>query len=172
MTSAESMPVLLMDTDVPLWIDGINLCPDKSPKFSTVDRDNVWRGLAELASNQRLKIIPFVRRELASRYPPSLERIKTWSGHRAPPKTRDVKLCYQEVTRKYGNWVDADASDPADPWLVAFAAHYGYGVLTEEKPAAKQKLKSKRPKIPDVCEAWDVRCINLDELVEHFGWLD
>ncbi len=52
----------------------------------------------------------------------------------------------------------------ADPWVIAYAKAYGGKVVTFES----SRPLSKKPKIPDVAEPFDVKCLNiwdaLDEL--------
>ena len=50
--------------------------------------------------------------------------------------------------------------DPADPWLIGCAKHYGYTLVTDQRPASTKK-------IPYVCrqQGVDVRCITGTELV-------
>ena len=45
-------------------------------------------------------------------------------------------------------------ADCADPFLIAFAAAYGYTVVTHERPAPNSRNKIK---IPDVCKAFGVK---------------
>ena len=54
----------------------------------------------------------------------------------------------------------------ADPFVVALAMVSGSTVVTEEKPRSLVN-----PKIPDVCGALSVRCINMLELIREQGWI-
>lgn len=51
----------------------------------------------------------------------------------------------------------------ADPWLIGAAATYEYTIVTYEKTNGNLSTKNKtsRPKIPDVANAFDVKCENL-----------
>ncbi|ENX33520.1 hypothetical protein F889_02181 [Acinetobacter colistiniresistens] len=52
----------------------------------------------------------------------------------------------------------------ADPFIVACAKHYNGCVVTEEC------FKENSSKIPNVCEAFDVECINLETFMQRQGW--
>lgn len=54
----------------------------------------------------------------------------------------------------------------ADPFVIALAQVSGGTVVTEEKPRSLVN-----PKIPDVCGALGVRCINMLELIREQGWI-
>lgn len=50
----------------------------------------------------------------------------------------------------------------ADGWIVAMAKKDGYTIVTDETHNANLNVRkpSKNPKVPDVADAFDVRCIN------------
>lgn len=55
------------------------------------------------------------------------------------------------------------AGSSGDAFLVATAMKYGLAVITEEKKGVPNK-------IPYVCNAMEVSCINIDELCIAEGW--
>jgi len=59
----------------------------------------------------------------------------------------------------------------ADGWLVAYAGEHGLTVVTQEVAAPESK---KEVKVPDVCEAFKVPCIDTFEMLEklnvRFTW--
>jgi hypothetical protein len=59
----------------------------------------------------------------------------------------------------------------ADGWLVAYAGEHGLTVVTQEVAAPESK---KEVKVPDVCEAFKVSCIDTFEMLEklnvRFTW--
>ena len=53
----------------------------------------------------------------------------------------------------------------ADPWVIALAMARGLSVVTCELPSG-----SRRPKIPDVCEAQGVPWLSIVDLCDAEGW--
>jgi hypothetical protein len=55
-------------------------------------------------------------------------------------------------------------SKGGDAWLIAAAKHDGGTVVSNE---SKKFPQSKKVRIPDVCEVFDVRCLSMDELIKE-----
>ena len=58
--------------------------------------------------------------------------------------------------------------EKADPWLIAIAKAHGYTIVTMEERNRNlnpSNPTSKEPRIPDVCAALGVECINLYDLM-------
>lgn len=110
--------------------------------------------------------------------------LKDWVTHLTSPNcvnpSRDQKtlIAYGKVmdflnTSKYYSNVSADLwakGTKADPWIIAYASAYNLTVVTEEKSNLRGIINSgnatrKEPKIPDVCEAMNIPCITLDEMI-------
>ncbi|MDA8349362.1 MAG: DUF4411 family protein [Pseudomonadota bacterium] len=60
----------------------------------------------------------------------------------------------------------AEFATVADGWLVAYAKEHGLTVVTQEVSAPESK---KEVKIPDVCNAFKVPCIDTFEMLESLG---
>ena len=60
----------------------------------------------------------------------------------------------------------AEFAKVADGWLVAYAAEHGLTVVTQEVAAPESK---KEVKIPDVCEAFEVPCLDTFEMMEKLN---
>lgn len=69
------------------------------------------------------------------------------------------------VNRIYPQHQASEFLSGADPWMIAHAKAYGGRVVTFEKSAAN----SKRPKIPDVCHHFRVKCLNMYEMARELG---
>lgn len=69
--------------------------------------------------------------------------------------------------RSFDEW---SLIEKADPWLIAIAKVYGYTIVTMEERDRNLNPKfptRKEPRIPDVCAALGVDCINLYELMKE-----
>ena len=67
----------------------------------------------------------------------------------------------------YDAWAEFEK---ADPWLIALAKAHDYTIVTMEERNLNLNDKnptSKEPRIPDVCMALNVECINLYELMHE-----
>ena len=81
--------------------------------------------------------------------------------------TEDVQRQLRTVLARFPRLVDtAGDRSMADPWVVAHALHTGATVVTKETPSPPG---TKRIKIPDVCRAFSVRCINDFQFVTEIG---
>jgi len=146
------------------------------PRYTNAERAAVWEGLERLAKDGRLKIIRFVKEELADHYPAILPRLDSLP-HTGCNITNRVRLAYQELIGRnpkvLEGWPHDPAHDDADPWIVAFAKTSGFTVITEEI-SAEQSSRKKRKKgmsIPDLCDAEGVKCVKLRRLATDEGWL-
>ena len=56
----------------------------------------------------------------------------------------------------------------ADPWLIAAGSLYGYPIVTNEtRNGGRQKSHpSKKTKIPDIADAFKVKCIRFIDVLE------
>lgn len=77
-------------------------------------------------------------------------------------------LQVQNILRDFPNFVDTSKTTPdADPFVIVLAGFKGWTVITSEKanldPAGK-------PKIPNVCQNRNVKCIQLLSFFREKGW--
>lgn len=69
------------------------------------------------------------------------------------------------VNENYEQYQASEFLDGADPWLIAHTKAYGGRVVTFEISAPT----SKKPKIPDVGEKFDVKCLNVYKMARELG---
>ena len=77
----------------------------------------------------------------------------------------------RDILRRFPNLVDENKTIPeADPFVIALALSKGWTVITSERPANLQANPTARPKIPDVCTHYGMKCINLIEFFREQKW--
>ncbi|MBI4296588.1 MAG: DUF4411 family protein [Chloroflexi bacterium] len=69
------------------------------------------------------------------------------------------------VEKNYPPHQASEFLDGVDPWVIAHAKVYGGKVVTFEVRAPK----SSKPKIPDICDKFDVECLNIYNMVRELG---
>jgi len=79
----------------------------------------------------------------------------------------EVQWATSEILNEFPRLVaDMSGRNHADSFVIALARVKGAVVVTNEKRARNPKT----PKIPDVCEHLDIRCIDLLNLILEKGW--
>ena len=92
-------------------------------------------------------------------------------------KTHDIRKMFKAIDREQQNSVsnilssfqgliDPNAIVGADPFVIALAMSRGWSVITSERPANP----GSRPKIPDVCRSYSIKCIGLLEFFREKNW--
>ena len=80
-------------------------------------------------------------------------------------------ISWAGVQNRYRPEALAEFATAADGWLVAYAGEHGLTVVTQEVAAPESK---KDVKVPDVCDAFKVPCIDTFEMLEQlkvrFTW--
>ncbi|TET91938.1 MAG: DUF4411 family protein [Methanomassiliicoccales archaeon] len=73
-----------------------------------------------------------------------------------------------DILARFPGLIDPTKTKPeADPFLIALAKSSGWTVVTSERPRTSPNA---RPKIPDVCKSYGIRCISLVEFFRERGW--
>jgi predicted nucleic acid-binding protein len=134
-----------------------------------------WQALAKHAGAGTLLSIDRVKKEIEN----GKDELAKWTEnhfHRSFEDTADNQVLadYQRVIQwvmgqdQYNHAAKAKFAEPdnADAWIVAYASATGCVVVTQEvaAPQAKHKIK-----IPDVCRAFRVPCINTFEMMRRLG---
>lgn len=77
-----------------------------------------------------------------------------------------VQLSVAAILAQYPNLIDVNTGrSGADPFVIALAQTSGCAVVTEEKPRSLIN-----PKIPDVCAALGIPCMNMLQVIRDEGW--
>jgi len=169
--------VYMVDCNSIMALDNAHIVPPgeppRSPAFNPAEQRTIWSGLKELIVGGRLKVIAPVRDELKRHYPAGLKRLRR-SGDISLATNNQVRAVYRSViTRHYQHWwpkLRDPKFDPADPWLVAYACHFGYVVVSQELRRREQQGTKKNHKLPDICDLETVTCWKLRELAKAEGW--
>ncbi|MHB1614148.1 MAG: DUF4411 family protein [Actinomycetes bacterium] len=74
--------------------------------------------------------------------------------------TREILAAHRRLMGKGGG------RNAADPFVIGLARVHGATVVTEETPSGNLD----KPRIPDVCEAMGVGCLNMIGFVRRQGW--
>ena len=126
----------------------------------------LWGNIESLIHQGRL-IAP---REVLHELEEQDDELLDWTKrHRIMFKDLDQRQLQlvRDILRNFPSLVDPNKMTPdADPFVIALAISERCTVITEERQANPWE----RPKIPNVCENHNVRCIRLIELFEREGW--
>jgi hypothetical protein len=78
----------------------------------------------------------------------------------------ELQASVSDIMTKYPKLVDERTTKSlADPWVCGLASVKRLAVVTEEKGGSAEK-----PRIPFVCQAESIRCLNLLEFIRELGW--
>lgn len=126
-----------------------------------------WEKLDELGAASRIFVPEAVIDETDKRS----KELNKWRKDRAYSHVgydTDIQQEARAVLESYPLLVKQTKSRfAADPFVIATAKVKGLMVLTEETPSNSVN----RPKIPDVCRALGIECINLIALIRRERWV-
>ena len=78
-----------------------------------------------------------------------------------------IQMEVKNILARYERLVDTRKNrSGADPFVIALARINNACVITGEKPTGKID----KPNIPDVCQAMNIRCINLLDFMRELKW--
>lgn len=131
-----------------------------------------WDALIDCARSNYLASLDVVDRELSGN-----DDLSQWArAHKRDlfrsTDTPDVTEAYRRViawVEHNSQYVEAAKSafaSGADGWITAFAMAHGHTVVTQEvaSPASRTNVK-----IPDVCAAMNVTCVNSVQMMRRVG---
>ncbi|MBM4135570.1 MAG: DUF4411 family protein [Nitrospira sp.] len=130
---------------------------------------SLWKNLENLISQGRLIAPREVLNELEKYGDKNDELLKWVKQHKEMFKDLDDDQLNQvrDILKHFPTLVDTNKTTPeADPFVIALAMSKGWMVITSEQPANLTANPSARPKIPNVCEHFNTKCIY--ELLEFF----
>ncbi|PZA13218.1 DUF4411 domain-containing protein [Rhodopseudomonas palustris] len=131
--------------------------PNRFPKL--------WEQFDQLVASGRLVSSTLVLRECSKRSEELYGWLKLREAMFATPDEA-VQLQVDHIVNTYTGLVTAGKEKfQADPFVIALAKVYGYTVVTEETGIGSLG------KIPGVCNAMKVDCINLMKLIDEQDWV-
>ncbi len=134
-----------------------------------------WTIIRQHAHNGNVLSIDRVKDEIDQ----GKDQLKNWATGSfhfafASSDDPDVLAAYAQVIQwamaqlQYTDAAKAEfaRNENADAWVVAYAKAKGYGVVTQEQSAPNSKAIIK---LPDVCRAMDVSCIDTFQMMRNLG---
>ena len=126
----------------------------------------VWSKLDELIDGGVLRATEEVLYELEKKD----DKVYEWACHHEHmfvPINERIQEAVKFILRDYTRLIDTRKNrSGADPFVIALALVEGLSVVTAENLSGSLE----RPKIPDVCRALSIRCLNMLELFREQGW--
>ncbi len=156
------------------WLDADSLITPKNGPYGFDIAPGFWRFMEQKAAEGIIASSVTVYRELKDYG--AEDDLLQWAeqqkdtGFFVEPDTI-VQTVFRQVAeyvnKTYPQHQTSKFLDDADPWLIAHAKAYGGRVVTFETSAPT----SKKPKIPDVGNQFDVNCLNVYQMARELGML-
>ncbi len=126
----------------------------------------LWDKLEKMIAGGRLVAPDEVLKEL-SKNDDDLHKWARLQGGLFYPLEDDIQIATAEILATFPKLVNNERNRSiADPFVIAVAKARKLFVVTGEK----RKGNPSRPKIPDVCDAYGIKCLTLLELMKNEGW--
>lgn len=127
---------------------------------------SLWENLERLVDDGSLIAPEEVFHELNKKE----DDIFQWARERSKmfvPLSTEVQLAVKEILAEFPKLVDTmSGRSRADPFVIALAKVSGRTVLTYEKHSGTDQ----RPRIPNVCAHFGIRCMGIVQLIREQGW--
>ncbi|MGA8617249.1 MAG: DUF4411 family protein [Candidatus Sulfotelmatobacter sp.] len=133
-----------------------------------------WAFLHEQIGAGAIRCPKMVYQEIVNNEEP-LDDLATWIKARRqsglfvdanPDVQRAMNTVADYVMEKYERQHAGHFLSGADPWLIAYAIHCKGVVVTHESSKHPQ---AKAARIPDVCDGFNVPCIDVYEMLDRLG---
>lgn len=126
----------------------------------------LWNNLEMLIGSGDIRAIDVVKDELTKRD----DEVGAWTkaqGDLFVPLSLEIQQAVTTVLEDHPKLMGAGGGrNAADPFVIALAIAYDGIVVTEETSSGRIT----KPRIPDVCHAMSVPCVNLIGFVRTQGW--
>ena|SRR5579871_1082688 len=126
----------------------------------------LWEKLEELIGLGRLVAPDEVLRELSK----NDDELHEWARLQIGlfcPLEEEIQIATAEILGAFPKLVNNERNrSVADPFVIAVAKVRKLSVVTGEK----RKGNLARPKIPDVCEVYGIKCLTFLDLMKTEGW--
>jgi len=129
---------------------------------------SLWIQLSGLVEGDRVKAPEEVLLEIAR----VSDELHAWVQTRPQmfiPATTEIQARVSNIVNTYPNFMQERSPDGvwADPYVIALAQEQNRVVVSYERHAERN---ARRLKIPDICKAVGIDCINLLDLMRGEGW--
>ena len=129
--------------------------------FSTL-----WERIEALIAEGTVRCVEVVRDELGKRD----DDANTWARAQSDlfvPLAQDIQLATKQILQAHPKMMGTGGGrNGADPFVIGFALARSGTVVTDETFSGNLT----KPRIPDVCQAVSVPCVNLVGFVQAQGW--
>lgn len=169
-TSLIPNDIYSIDTNVFIQVWG----PPQGNIYSKTRMPDLWNHIEKLVDEGKVVASKEVYDELVEH---ASEELMEWlQKHKSifsltAEQIEIARVIINDVYAKYKNGYKPEIKDAADPFVVATAIACGGKVLTlENRQGPHNPRDIGSPKIPTVCEYYNVPCYNLDEFLEEEGF--
>jgi len=129
---------------------------------------SLWKDLENLVSYGRLIAPREVFKEL-EKYSDKKDELLKWvkKNRRIFKELTEEQLqLVRDILQKFPNLIDPNKTvADADPFIIALAISEGCSVITSEQLGSPEK-----PKIPNVCNDYKIKCLSLPDFFREQKW--
>ena len=129
---------------------------------------SLWKCIEDLITNEILLSPDEVLLELER----GNDELYNWAINHPSlfrPPTLMIQARVSNIVNTFPTFVQPRAADGvwADPYVIALAQEVGAAVVTTEGLAPSN---ARHPKIPNICNALNIRCLTLLQFIRECGW--
>jgi len=131
--------------------------------------DELWAFVGTAMEEGRVIAPREVRREIERH----TDALATWAkGCYFVDPSPEVQAVVGQIQESYRDQFDRPGRNDADPWVIAHAKETGFCVVTyegREFSGRRAALRPRNPKMPDICAAVGVDCVNPSTALNRLG---